>query len=102
MLKYILIETALFTAQMQAQLKGRGSSNGKYVEDELTTLREIKLISDASPKKSYYVLKWSGTKPSSVLPRYSETGNNYKINKIMTRQEFKDLVEPDIELPDDV
>lgn len=93
---YILIETALFTAQMQGDLKGFNSRNGFYVEDSISTLRKIKLISDGSPHKEYYILKWSQDKPTSVLARYRTDGNNYKINKIMTRQEFADLVEPDI------
>lgn len=68
MTQYILIETALFTAQMNAQLRnGSASGNGLYSENNVSTLREIQLISDASPKKWYYILKWSDGRPTSVF-----------------------------------
>lgn len=94
---YILIETNLLDAQMRGQLQGYNNRDGFYIEDSLETLRKIKLISDSSPHKEYYILKWnSRQKPSSVLSRYRTIGNNYKTNKIMTRKEFSTLVEPDI------
>lgn len=85
--KYILIEVSLFTAQMRSELNNK-SGTGGYIENSENTLRQVKLLIDPNPKKFYYVLKWRDIKPSSVLPRYSETGNDERINKIMTEDEI--------------
>lgn len=104
---YILIETSLFTATMRNDLKGHSSAEGKYIEDQEETLRAVKLESDPSPNKEYYILKWlilpdDAGKPSSVLARYRLDGQDYKTNWIMTREEFRQNVEPDIMVPEEI
>jgi len=98
---FILIETALFDAGMRSQLQGQNPRNGFYGIDSDDTRVEVELLSDGSPFKRYYVMTWArrGSKPTSVLARYKTTaegGSNYKVNWIMTREEYRLNVEPDI------
>lgn len=89
--QYILINTDLFDAQMQTHLSNkRADKDGWFVQDEVSSLREVDL-QDPPPTK-YYVLKWSGAKPSSVPAQYSVNGNNPKSNKIFTQQEILDYL----------
>lgn len=96
---YILIESRLFTAQMKQELKGRNPRNGFYMQDFENTVQTVQLLSDGSPTKMYNIISWEQDRPNTVLARYKTTadgGSNYKINWIMTKQEFHDNVDSDI------
>lgn len=87
MKKYILIHTSLYTSQMRDQKKNHQRKVGFYLQDSESSLARYQF---AQNDKWYYVLSWidSDGKPSSVLSRYKERGNNPKTNKIFTEREL--------------
>lgn len=101
MIKYIIIETSLFNAQMKAALKGyRRPLSAHFIQDKVETVRELKLKNDP---KNYNLLKWEDSlgKPPGVLPNFSETAQNPRF-KIREEADMNNYLLTNVEIPQEI